>query len=440
MTLKELYEKLGTLNAARRQLIDAADQRAGGHGKGVLTQEENEQFDKIDADINATEAAIADHKATQNRRDQVERTERQLAESAGRRTAAQAPERPAERGRESAEEPATLEYRGRSIPLQAGTQEHVRASAEYQQRFLVYLTTGVNAGLMVGRDPKGGYLAPMMTSMSIIQAVDDLLFFRQLANVLPPLTVGSSLGIPTLDTDLADADWTSEIPAADLSEDDALTLGKRELRPHSATKLVKISNKLMRSAVIDPETLLRQRIAYKVAVTQEKAFLSGDGIEKPLGVFVASDDGIPTSRDVSCASTTELDADSVLDFYGSLKVQYLRNATAIYHRNTITRIRKLKDGNGQYLWIPGLAGNPSTICDRPYYMSEFAPNTYTAGQYVGILADFKSGYQIVDSLQLSIQVLDQLFALRNQTGLKAEFETDGAPVLAEAFSRLQLHS
>ena len=109
------------------------------------------------------------------------------------------------------------------------------------------------------------------------------------------------------------------------------------------------------------------------------------------------------------------------------------------HRDTLKIIRKFKDGNGQYLWSPGLSGGmPNTILDRPYVLSEFAPNTFTTGLYVLILGDF-SRYWIADSLDLTVRVLPDLFTLKNQIGIKGQKNTDGMPVLEEAFQRLILN-
>src|SRR5690606_24459902 len=103
------------------------------------------------------------------------------------------------------------------------------------------------------------------------------------------------------------------------------------------------------------------------------------------GLFVASNDGIPTSRDVvGSNTTTAIKADTLIDALYSLKEAYQRNARWIFHRDVVKAIRKLKDGEGQYLWAPGIAGGePDTILSRPFSMSEYAPNTMTAGQYIG---------------------------------------------------------
>jgi HK97 family phage major capsid protein len=98
------------------------------------------------------------------------------------------------------------------------------------------------------------------------------------------------------------------------------------------------------------------------------------------------------------------------------------------------------------LWAPGVAGArvgdvsaglPDTILDAPYYISEYVPNTFTTGLYVGIIGDM-SFYWIADALSLQIQRLVELYAESNQIGLIGRLETDGLPVLEEAFARVTL--
>jgi len=73
----------------------------------------------------------------------------------------------------------------------------------------------------------------------------------------------------------------------------------------------------------------------------------------------------------------------------------------------------------------------------PFRVSEFAPNTFTTGLYVGILGDF-SNYWIADSLAMELQRLVELYAETNQVGLIGRLESDGMPVLEEAFVRVKL--
>jgi HK97 family phage major capsid protein len=190
---------------------------------------------------------------------------------------------------------------------------------------------------------------------------------------------------------------------------------------------------------MSPEAIVMDRLAYKFGVAMEKGYLTGTGSEQPLGVFVASDLGIPTSRDVATGnSATALTFDGLINAKYSLKAQHQANAVWLFHRDAISMIAKLKDGDGGYIWQPSvIAGQPDTILSRPLKMSEYVPNTFTTGLYVGMFADF-SYYWIADSLSMQFQRLNELFSLNNQIGFIGRLETDGMPVLTEAFARVTL--
>lgn len=319
-----------------------------------------------------------------------------------------------------------------------------RGSEEFHTTFKGYLKNGnsalasaapeIRAALQADSETAGGYvMASEQFSTQLIQKINDLVFIRELATK-ETVANAQSLGIPTLDADPADSDWTSELATG--SEDSTMAFGKRELNPHPLAKRIKISNKLLRmSPMVDAKVI--ERLGYKFAITQEKAFLSGSGAQQPLGVFTASANGISTGRDVPTGSATAILADCLFDAMYSLKAAYQARAVWIFHRDGIKQIRKLKDSQNRYLWEPAItAGQPDLILGRPFYMSEYAPNTFTTGLYVGIVGDF-SRYQIADALSLQVQRLVELYAESNQTGFIGRLETDGMPVLEEAFARLK---
>lgn len=432
MDLKELYDARAKAVHDAREILDRAERE-----KRDLSSEETGRYERIDQEVDAlnSKIAAAEQKAAAGRRPVPPTVPGAVKGGDG---AALTIEYPA-----GLNIPQRLRgRRARTNVLRPGTDVHLRAQDRYQQQFLKYLKTGrEQLGLQVSKDTKGGFLAPTTWVSELIKTVDDMVWMRQLCRVLPPLGDSVSLGVPTRDSRLTSAEWTAEIPASDIAEDDSLTFGKRELMPHLLMKMVKAGNKLLRSSSISADSFIRDELSYCYSTTLENVYCTGTGQQQPLGIFVASDDGVPTSRDVLAATTTNFTADNIIDLLYNLKPQYQQNATGLFHRDTVKRIRKLKSGDGDYLWQPGLDGTPSTIMGRPYVQSEFAPgedDDYTAGQYIGMFADFYAGYWIVDSLQLEVQVLAELFSLRNQTGYVGRLETDGAPVLPEAFSRLKL--
>ena len=289
--------------------------------------------------------------------------------------------------------------------------------------------------LQADLDVAGGYLVGEQLAAQVVMSLEDAVFMRRLATVLL-LPDANSLGVVALESDPEDADWTAELRTG--TKDSDMDFGKRELRPHPLAKRIKASKTLIRKAP-NCEQIIRQRLAYKFAVPEEKAFLTGTGVGQPLGIFTASNSGISTARDVSTGNTsTAIKADNLIECAYTLKSQYRRNARWIFHRDTIKMIRKLKDGEGNYLWKMGLsADRPDTILGHPFMESEYAPNTFTTGKYVGALGDW-SYYWIADSLSMQIQVLLELYAESNQNGYIGRKETDGMPVLEEAFVRVTL--
>jgi HK97 family phage major capsid protein len=409
MSIRELREKRANLVAQARGLLNRAETESRD-----LNAEEAQQYDRVMAEV----AKL---------KDQISRAETLEAEERDMNQPLNDPLRPSPNG-----------------TGQADPREELRARA-----FGRFLRSGVQAlngeelrALQADNDTIGGYLVtPQQFSAQLIQALDNAVFMRQLAAVQPAMPNAESLGVVSVETDVADPTWTSELAIG--SEDSSLSFGKRELTPHPLAKYIKVSNKLLRAANISVEALIRERLTYKFATTMENAYLNGTGNQQPLGVMVASNDGIPTTRDVSTNNTTTaITADGLMNCMFALKSQYRSRASWLFHTDAVSAISKLKGAaDGQYLWHPGLRGGmPDTLLTRPVYESQYMPHTFTAGLYVGILGDFKAGYWIVDALGMEIQRLVELYATTNQTAFIARMESDGMPVLAEAFARVQLAS
>jgi HK97 family phage major capsid protein len=336
-------------------------------------------------------------------------------------------------------ETRTIKYRGQEITLPANADVQQRGFNKFLERGLAAVVGDEMRALQADADIYGGFLvAPQQFVLKLIMAMDNLVFIRDMATVYP-VTKAESLGAPSLDNDPAAPDWTAEIAIG--SEDSTMSFGKRELIPHPLAKLLKVSEKLLRVSAMDVESLVIARLAYKFGITAENCYLNGTGSNQPMGVFTAATIGfgISTARDVSTGNTaTAFTFDGLMEALYSLKAQYHPKATWIFHRDAIKMARKLKDGMGQYIWQPSVQqGQPDLLLGRPYKMSEYCPNTFTASKYVGIIGDF-SFYWIADALSMRIQRLNELYAAANQIGFIGRLESDGMPVLNEAFARVKL--
>jgi HK97 family phage major capsid protein len=323
---------------------------------------------------------------------------------------------------------------------ESGTQNTTPDEEKRNKAWNVFLRNGAIMpelrALQADSDAAGGfYTSPQQFVNRLIKAIDDQVWIRQWAT---PNTVTSSqsLGMPYLAADPADSDWTSELGTG--NEDSTMSFGKRELTPKPLAKRIKVSNKLLRLSP-DVEALVISRLAYKFAITYEKAGMTGTGANQPLGVFTASNDGIPTSRDVSTGNTTtSIQTDGLIEAKYTLKAGYWPNAKWVFHRDAVKQLAKLQDDEGRYLWHNSVQlGQPDMLFGVPLFVSEYAPNTFTTGLYVGIIGDF-SNYHTADALDFSTQRLNELYAATNQTGFIGRMESDAMPVLAEAFVRVKL--
>ena len=393
MNIREMMEARATMVAAARKLIDTAEAE-----KRELTAEERAQYDKTFDEARALGDKI-------QREQELREEERRLAEA------------------------------GRMEPEKKENPEERKLQAF--RNFLVNGNAAEYRALANDSDAAGGYLhAAEQFVARLIKGLDNQVFVRKYATILP-VTGSDTLGVPTLTADPADPTWTTEI--AGPSEDATMAFGRRSLQPEQLSKLIKISMKLLRTSALPIENLVADRLAYKFAVAQENAFLNGDGDGEPLGIFTADANGINTDRDVSTGnSATALTADGLINAKFALKAQYRNGCRWIFHRDAVKMISKLKDGEGQYLWRPGMLMNePDMLLGHPVDESEYVPNTFTTALYVGALCNW-SNYWIAELQGVELQRLVELYAGTSQIGFIGRMYADGAPVLAESFVRVKL--
>lgn len=430
-----------------RQILQKANARD--EGQRDFTADEQAEYDRLDKAQEDLGKEIKAAETWEERDARLTDLEAEMVEPAGRQTATRpepleaAPTALVERLKAAglAIDVEGLSDRDREI-VESRTSEPCRAAFRSFIRGR-RVDPRFQASLQADSDPAGGAMvAPIQFVSDVIKKVNDLVFIRALATKRT-VVQAQSLGAPTLEADPADSDWTSELATG--NEDTTMSLGRREWHPHPVAKLIKLSNKLVRLTAGGAEALVVERLGYKFGITEEKAFLLGSGASQPLGVFTASSSGISTARDFNTGNTsTAIGADGLIEALHQLKAPYRRNSAWCFHRDAVRAIRKLKDTNGQYLWnVAGIgqaslaSGLPETILNRPYYESEYAPNTFTTGKYVGIVGDF-SYFWIADALDMTLQRLIELYAANNQIGYIGRKETDGMPVFEEAFARVTL--
>jgi len=310
-----------------------------------------------------------------------------------------------------------------------------RATDEYRKAFWNAMRTRAGEGLdpivrnalQVGTDSEGGYLVPDEFERTLVEALEEENIFRRLANVIT--TASGDRKIPVV-ASKGTASWVDEEGTIPESDD---SFGQVSIGAYKLGTMIKVSEELLNDSVFQLEPYISREFARRIGNKEEEAFFIGDGSGKPTGILAATGGA---QLGVTTAGATAITLDEVLDLFYSLKAPYRNKSVFIMNDSTVKAIRKLKDGQGQYLWQPSIqAGTPDTILNRPLYTSSYVPAIASGAKTIAF-GDF-SYYWVADRQGRVFKRLNELFAVTGQVGFVATQRVDGKLILPEAIKVLQ---
>ena len=393
--IQELREKRAKAWDAAKAFLDT---KRG--SDGLLAAEDVATYDKMEADV-------------VNLGKEIDRLERQVALDA-------------ELNKPTAD-PLTSKPAANGMDAKSG-----RASDEYKKAFWNIMRAKnprydvVNA-LQIGTDSEGGYLAPDEFERTLVAALEEENIFRKLAKVIQ--TSSGDRKIPVVTTH-GSASWLDEEELVPESDE---AFSQTSIGAFKLGTFIKVSDELLNDSVFDLQSYITSEFARRIGHKEEDAFFVGDAAGKPTGIFHTTGGA---QIGVTTAGSTALTVDDVIDLFYSLKSPYRRNAVFVMNDATVKAIRKLKDGQGQYLWQPAMTANtPDSILNRPVYTSAYVP-TIAAGAKSIAFGDF-GYYWIADRQGRSFKRLNELFATTGQVGFMATQRVDGKLILPEAIKVLQ---
>ena len=280
----------------------------------------------------------------------------------------------------------------------------------------------VTDALQVGTDSEGGYLVPDEFEKTLIEALEEENIFRKLATVIK--TSSGDRKIPVV-ASKGSASWVDEEGLIPESDD---SFGQVSIGAYKLGTLIKVSNELLNDSVFNLEAYISKEFGRRCGAKEEEAFFNGNGTGKPTGILDATYGAI---TGVTTDAVDKITADEIIDLFYSLKAPYRKRAVWVLNDSTVKAIRKLKDGNGNYLWQPALTeGTPDTILGRPVYTSAYMPSIAASARTV-IFGDL-SYYWVADRQGRTFKKLSELYATTDQTGFMATQRVDGKLILREA--------
>jgi HK97 family phage major capsid protein len=281
-----------------------------------------------------------------------------------------------------------------------------KGDPEHKSAWGAYLRKGDDSGLArldlkaltQGTESQGGYVAPPELDRLIESRLMAASPMRQIATVRQtsstvfkkPVSLGATAG------------WAAETGSR--SESTAPTLDLLSFPAAELYAMPAATQVLLDDAYADVDEWLADEVETAFSAQESTAFVSGTGSNQPKGFLTATkaadashawgDIGfLITGADGAFASSNP--ADRIIDLVYALKSQFRANARFVMNRKTLAAVRKLKDGDDNYLFSPGSAGEAATVLGYPVTELEDMPDIAT-NSYSIAFGDFRRGYLIVD--------------------------------------------
>jgi HK97 family phage major capsid protein len=284
---------------------------------------------------------------------------------------------------------------------------NAKAMADYKAAHNTYMRKGADGlslderkALSVGGDPSGGYVVYPDMSGQIVTKVDETSPMRAFASI-QVISTDALEGL--FDLERAGAVWVGETQARNTTA--TPNIGRWRIPVHELSAAPLATQKLLDDAAINMESWLADKVALEFSLSENAAFVNGNGVDKPRG-FLSYGHGTTLPGTVeqfrtgvnAAFAAAPNGGDVLIDALYGLKAPYRANASWFMNRTTTKMVRKLKDQDGAYLWSPGIAaGQPATLLGYPVAAFEDMPDPAQGSLSVAV-GDMRAAYQIVDRM------------------------------------------
>lgn len=406
-TAKELREKRANLWTQANEVIERAASE-----KRERTAEENEQIDRI-------------HDEMDTLKREIERLERHaelnnhMGQSRGRISGLQDGGDAGTPG--SVDEAVNTELRSWLL------NEDGRQPKRFSLQNLFMPQDQVQRELQAMREQRalgtsptsaGGALVPQGFHHILEDAMLAFGGMRRVRSTVLRTDSGNPLPMPTADDTDNEGAIIGENPATKVPEQD-LTFGNRTLGAYMYTsKAVRVSLQLLQDSSFNLPPYIGGKLGERIGRITNRHFTTGSGTDEPEGVVVGAPAG------VTAASATALTYEELVDLEHSVDEAYRSQAEWMFNDLTLRELKKLKDGEGRPLWLPGLSvREPDTVLGYRFVPNNNMPKMEADNAAV-VFGDF-SKYHIRDVMDVLLVRLDEVYIEHGQVGFLAFSRHDG---------------
>jgi HK97 family phage major capsid protein len=286
----------------------------------------------------------------------------------------------------------------------------IMSDPEYTKAFKAHMRRGdnasadVRAAMQKGTDTDGGYLAPIEWDRTIGEKLKKISPMRAESRVITISVAGFKKYFSDRNVGSGWVGETASRPATTTPQIGVLDFVPGELYANPA-----ISQQLLDDAAIDLEEWLGQEVDTEFSRQEGIGFLSGDGANKPYGILTYVTGAANAGRHpygaikaVNTGDAAKLTGDGFVDLMYDLPSEFAGNAKLFINRQSLGAARKLKDGQGNFLWQPSYAlGQPQTLNGAPIVEMPDMP-TAGAGNVAALYGDMEATYLVVDRIGIRV--------------------------------------
>lgn len=327
-----------------------------------------------------------------------------------------------------------------------GNAEVDKAKAEHRAAFEKFFRKGVDAGLKeleikaglsTLSDPDGGWFVPEEMDSTIERVAETVSAMRRLATVR---TIGTDTYKKIVNQGGASAGWVGEKTSR--TETDTPTLKEIAINTKELYAMPYATQTLLDDSRVNIASWLADEVVIEFNEQEGSAFITGNGVEKPKGIAaytMAANSAYAwgsVGYIASGAAATFNNVDKLIDLQHALKPVYRNGGAWLMNDATFAHVRKFKDGDGSYLWRPGLElGAPETLLGKPVEIDDNVADI-GAGAYPLFFANFKRAYLIID--RFGVRVLRDPYTAKPYVAFYTTKRVGGGIVMYEAIKALKV--
>lgn len=261
-------------------------------------------------------------------------------------------------------------------------------------------------------DATGTYALPSHTDSKLLDAIASKSIFHNIATVHKAYGGASKIFAKDCNDISMFVPENGSIPIFDGMND----FTSKAIENHKLAAFIKLNTSFVYDAMFDIESYLVNRLAKNFAYGEDRAFITGTGVDEPAGILH------DTNGAEVALTANSLTYDNVTSLYFSIKPEYHKNAVWLMNDKTALSLRTLKDSSGNYLW----RDSDDTILGKKVVISEFMKDEKPIA-----FGDFNY-YWVIERSPVTIKPIVEKFLLNEQIGYLAFEFLDGKLIRKDA--------